>query len=299
MKQQERFLMFAVAGFLAIILVVAVVFGREEAPGAKPAPSQPVGLKDIVQAAPKVPEAPAEQPLAAPKPLLSADLVAQKLGASRRDQNPAWRVVRVRSGDTFEKIAKLWCAGREPLAEVIDEIRHANETTTVLRPGQEVLVPWVEDDVLLAAFEAQRPKPADGVVDPNHAGLAPASASGSPLGGNTATLAAMLGNRGAGGTIAANGPVANGAAGGGTHAQPGNPPAATPTTGTKTYVVKQGDSLWRIAERLYGKKNADRMVAEIKRLNPGRTDVLHPDDRLVVPDVPAAPPAAPARATGT
>lgn len=312
MKQNERILVFAVASFLAIILVVAVLFGREDGPerkesAQKQGANQPVGLKELMHPAQPKPPAdvpvPTEQPLVAPKPLLSADLVAQKLGPSRRDQNPAWRAVRVRQGDTFEKIAKVWCVGREPLAEVVDEIKHANETTTVLRPGQEVLVPWVEDEVLLAALEAQRPKPVDGVAaagtagqaGAGQAGVVPANASGSPLGGNTATVAAMLGNRTtSGGSDAAVGAGAKPAVPVG---QPVTPPTPAVAAGTKTYVVKQGDSLWRIAERLYGKKNADRMVAEIKRLNPGRTEVLHPDDRLVVPDAPAAAPA-PVRTAG-
>jgi LysM repeat protein len=323
MKQNERILVFAVASFLAIILVVAVLFGREEGPKQQQNANQPVGLRELVNPAQPKPavdvQTPTEQPLAAPKPLLSADLVAQKLGPSRRDQNPAWRAVRVRQGDTFEKIAKVWCVGREPLAEVVDEIKHANETTTILRPGQEVLVPWVEDEALLAALEAQRPKPVGGAAEAGQSGQAgaavPANASGLPLGGNTATVAAMLGNRGAGGNISVGGdaPVGAGAKPVTPAGQPVTSPVTSPVTtpvttpvpsvpaGTKPYVVKQGDSLWRIAERLYGKKNADRMVAEIKRLNPGRTDVLHPDDRLVVPDVPAAPAAAPApvRTTGT
>jgi nucleoid-associated protein YgaU len=62
-----------------------------------------------------------------------------------------------------------------------------------------------------------------------------------------------------------------------------NPAGATPVAGSRTYVVKSGDSLWKIAESLYGKKNADRMVGEIRKLNPGKTDRLQPDQKLTVP----------------
>jgi LysM repeat protein len=59
--------------------------------------------------------------------------------------------------------------------------------------------------------------------------------------------------------------------------------SATPTAGGTSYTVKPGDSLWRIAERTYGRKNADKMVAAIKQANPGLGDGVRDGQKIVLP----------------
>ncbi|MEO6596952.1 MAG: hypothetical protein ABIP94_19575, partial [Planctomycetota bacterium] len=128
MKQNERVLVYAVTGFLAVILVIAVVFGREPGGGAADATKREgdkvPGLSQILDgggpAAPSAKEAgrPAslsglptpgqvtpEQPLvAATKTMLAADIVAQELGPNRRDRTV--RFVRARPGDSLESLVR-------------------------------------------------------------------------------------------------------------------------------------------------------------------------------------------------
>ncbi|MBL8755712.1 MAG: LysM peptidoglycan-binding domain-containing protein, partial [Planctomycetes bacterium] len=49
------------------------------------------------------------------------------------------------------------------------------------------------------------------------------------------------------------------------------------------YTVKSGESLWRIADRTYGRKNADRMVAAIKAANPGLGETVRAGQDIVLP----------------
>ena len=61
-------------------------------------------------------------------------------------------------------------------------------------------------------------------------------------------------------------------------------PAAAAASGTEVYTVKPNDSLWKIAAKRYGDRNADRMIKEIRRLNPDlRGDLVRVDQKLVVP----------------
>lgn len=306
MKQNERLLVYAVTGFLAVILVIAVLFGpsgreatakvgsidprsatdgvrdlgqmlgqagladgsgpKEEA-GAKPGKNAP----PVADAAPKsVPGGAAKDPVAAPpsggtgvadlpppgqvtpqqplvaaeRSLLAVDLVAQQLGASRRDRSV--RLVRARAGDSLETLVRRWCGARDPYLE---EARSLNEDLVVLRVGQEVCVPWVDDEVVLAAWEASKPKTLTPATVP---AAAPATTPNRP-----------------------------------SFAEPG---AVRPESGQgqapsipSDYTVKDGDSLWKIASRVYGRDNAARMVPELRKANPGAGDTLRVGQKLVLP----------------
>ena len=56
----------------------------------------------------------------------------------------------------------------------------------------------------------------------------------------------------------------------------------TAATG-RTYTIQSGDSLWKIAERTYGKKDADRMIREILAANPGLTDKVRVGQKIKLP----------------
>ncbi len=271
MKQNERWLVYAVTGFLALILVVAVLFhdGKATPGGEVPKPKDLTEVfgdgksldavgKPVAEGGgkgstglPSPAEVKTEQPLvAAPKPMLAADLVAQQLGPSRRDRNV--RFVRAKDGDSLDALVRRWCAGRQ---EALAETKCLNEELVVLRVGQEVAVPWVEDDEVLAAIEAKKPKT---LVAQD------ASSTGSPLHGAAAF-------EGSGGSPARTGTGETVA---------GRP---KPAAGGTTYTVKEGDALWRIADRTYGRKNADRMVRAIQEANPGLGERLRPGQRIVLP----------------
>lgn len=286
MKQNERLLVYAVSGFLGLILVVAVLF-RPKTTGATSAGATP-GLAQIlnpeVQAkdadAPK-PDAAADgnkavaeasltgvpspsdiapQPLSAPapKPMVAADLVAQQLGLSRRDRNV--RFVRAKPNDTLEGLVRRWCGARDPY---LAETKSLNEELVVLRVGQEVCVPWVDDEILVAAIEASKPKTLTAELPAAPAPTAPTAAPAmAPV-----TNVPMP-------TLAPTGSAVGGDA---AAAKP-----ATTASGT-SYTVKAGDSLWRIADRTYGRKNAEKMIAAIKQANPGLTDSVREGQKLVLP----------------
>lgn len=301
MKQNERLLVYAVTGFLALILVVAVLFSRE--PGKdQTGKGKAQGLDQILgqeQAGKdgKValddksgkekaamdgnrtglpgPGDVTPQPLAAGvKPMLAADLVAQQLGMSRRDRMV--RFVHAKANDSLESIVKRWCGARDPY---LAETRSLNEDLKVLRVGQEVAVPWVEDEVVLAAIEAAKPRML-AAQDAVAGGNTPSNGTPSP-----ASLQGVLGGNANGTTNAPANAPANGTP---TFAQPGTGSAAergrTPALGSGTsYTVKDKDSLWRIAERTYGKQNADRMIKAILEANPGLTESLRPGQKITLP----------------
>ena len=322
MKQNERLLIYAVTGFLALILVVAVVFGRspvdESAPsgagksvGSTPsgAPglgellgnntsgngagkpvaesgksdagsngSQPTGGSSDGSSGLLTPDqlnnnrlAGGSQPLvASAKPLVAAELLAQELGASRRDRNV--RFVRAIKGDSLELLVQRWCGAREPF---LAEARSLNEDLQSLQVGQEVAVPFVEDEALLAAIEARRPK----LTVPNGAALETPSGAGAP---SVPPLSELI--PGLGGQPRNPAPAPTDAMG---VANNRSAVPASATAGT-TYTVKAGDSLWKIAERQYGKGGATRMIPVIKQANPTLTDTLRIGQKIQLPKAAAA-----------
>jgi nucleoid-associated protein YgaU len=285
MKQNERILVYLVTGFLAVILIVAVLFGRGGDPAdAKAKLTSTQGLADILgRDAKDAPPAgdpagknasglagPGQlvgQPLVAGKPDIAASQVEQTLGPSRRDRTV--RFVRAKSNDSLDTLVRRWCGARDPF---LDEAKSLNEDLVVLRIGQEVAVPWVDDEEVLAAWQARQPQKAaleaagtgagEPVAAPSHAGTDPQRPSFAMPGGRNADLPAV--------------------------------PVAAPAN-SKPYTVKPGDSLWKVAERLYGRKQADRRIAEIRQLNPGLSDTLRPGQTFLVP---ADEEPAPAKPTG-
>lgn len=320
MKQNERLLVYAVTGFLAIVLLVAVLFGPNgndaaaKTGGVEPAKVAGAGKTDGVRglgeilgqndagkgpSAPKEPKSdgsnpsnagkpthsgggsvadvlsPADvlrpgqvspqQPLVAnERPLLAMDLVAQQLGPSRRDRSV--RMVRAKSGDSLEMLVRRWCGARDPFLE---EAKSLNEDLVVLRVGQEVCVPWVDDEVVLSAYEAQKPKM---LVSAPVGGTVPAAApGGSSTGSSTGSTP---------GSTPAVQPRPTFAEPG---TQRGEAAKTTPAGVTTEYTVKAGDALWKIAERTYGKQNAGRMVPEIRKANPDLGETLKIGQKLLLP----------------
>lgn len=312
MKQNERLLVYAVTGFLALILVIAVLFGNDpvDAAGKKDASSK--GLSELLQpekSEAELAKAKAEadakakalanqlnggrngspqQPLNA-KPLTDDDIVLRELGQSRRERIVRW--VTVQPGDAFEKLVRRWCGSADYLAEAIS----LNEDTVTLKVGQEVMVPWVDNSILAANLRAR----AEARLASNPVGSS-SGASGQPRtlmnqtpapiesgmprpsvtrpgfampGGNSAPS----GSRGPSGTTgpATGTPGPSGTSGSGGHA------VAAPSV--ITYKVKKGDSIWRIATRRYGKANAYKMVKAIQSMNPGLGEDLKIGQEFKIP----------------
>lgn len=198
MRQNEKTLVYVVTGFLFVILAVAVLFGKDGAARTKtPTPAQGTGqtavsLEDLFRGqgqmlpdqeqgepAPVIPE----QPLAANVqlgPPTPGEEVAMLLGRSQRDRE--CRVVTARAGDTLRELVIKWCGSLEylPLAE------RMNEDAALLRVGQDVVLPWVPDEEVLAALQERKagrsPRPgAAAPVEASAGGGAPVPApAGAP-----------------------------------------------------------------------------------------------------------------------
>ncbi len=283
MKQNERILVYAVTGFLAVILVIAVWFGSDTPlaprnaqagdaaasklvdlidpaalPGGGPAggAAADAGVVDPSARAGDEKPVSGQSPLVAPATsLAAAELVAQQLGPSRRDRTV--RYVLPRPNDSLESLVTRWCGSRA----FLDAAIRLNEDLRVVQVGREVAVPWVEDEEVYAAHQARQASKLQAIAQP--------AAADRPIGQPRAI----------------DGDTVRDPAGAGANV-PVRTPAAANVEGATRYVVKNGDSLWRIADRTYGRRLADRMVAEIKQLNPGQTDVLKPDQVLLLPPKP-------------
>ncbi|MGE3174729.1 MAG: LysM peptidoglycan-binding domain-containing protein [Planctomycetota bacterium] len=314
MKQNEKILVYAVTGFLVVILAIAILFGKE-APGRVPGDLQrsrtataPRSLEDIMNERAGLPpiavddatqdpagtplggdDAPAQepagldgasldgtgrdranqdpagasesgsdgaetrpttgQPLVANVQLLPptpAALVTEKLGLNRTERG--FRIVRARPGDTLGTLVQKWCGSLDHL----EEAQGLNETLTTLRVGQDVVLPWIEDEVLLAALadrEADRAagrsaQPLDAAVQPGRMQATPAATT----------------------------PMAT-------------TPAATPASAAvRTYTIKAGDSLWKIGEREVGSKQVPSYLQRVRELNPGLdTDRIREGQEIRLP----------------
>lgn len=261
MKQNEKVLVYAVTGFLLVILGIAILFGKDgprRAPKGDPGEPKPTvanagkgTMQDLLaelvnkeadkgavstEAAPATTglPAPTEQPLSVAPPPSVAELVALKLGDSRRDRD--FRVVKARRGDSLSVLAERWCGS----VKMLDQVMSMNEGLVTLREGQEVWVPWVEDDELIAALDARQ---------------APA-ASAKPAG---VAVDATASNAGAVVPAFAPKPVS-----------------------TRTYKLKPGDKLWNLAVSEAGLKGAPAFLEELKRLNPQVPDLNRVRDGLVL-----------------
>lgn len=292
MKQNERLLVYAVTGFLALILVIAVLFGSDPANAANKKDNPSLGLNEMLKSgavsdeAKKAEEAARKkaaeekanaQPLIA-KPVLASDLVERTFGKSRRDRFV--RFVPVKSGDSFERLVKRWCGSVD---NYLTEAQCLNEDVATLKIGSEVAVPWVDDEVLAAIIEAQAPKTLlqrGGLPTTGRAATGGNTAPGVPTANTSPVPSFLTPGSGLSGS-STNGSSSNGSSGNTGNATGLGVPAST--AGTKPYKVKPGDSLWKIAAKRYGKRNADRMVKAIKELNPEVSDTLQINQVLNLP----------------
>lgn len=294
MKQNEKILVYAVTGFLAVILAVAILFGKE-APSRLPdvqgdtaqgpsleevlnrrAGTKPEGEAAKDPAATNAGETPAAggtpavvtpavggQPLAANvqlAPPTPAALVTEKIGLSRRDDSMGrpWRVVRAQKGDTLGTLVQKWCGS----LDYLEEARGINETLEVLKIGSDVYLPWVEDEALLAAWDKAHPAP-----------VVPVEASMAPRTGTEPTVG-LGANPNAGAVPATGSAAVDGVPTSvGTNTErTGAQPEVVAAVGKK-HKVAAGESLWKIAEREVGRKGAAAYIEKILGANPG----LDPD----------------------
>lgn len=301
MKQNERILVYLVTGFLAVILIAAVFFGQdgkasdkksgEPAPksfaelmGAKTDPAAAPGAGDTHkqpadaganagQGAPVEAVAP-RSPLVAQQVPLVTERVAQYLGASSRERD--WRRVTALQGDSLEALVRRWCGSRDPFLE--DAISVNEDKLKVLRPGDAVLVPWVDDEKVWAAYEARQPKLLTGSSD----GVVPTSPSAAKVDNLLAPVGVpQNADKTPGFRVPTPGVSGAGVSGEAIHAT--KETAAVPAAGTVVYIVKDKDSLWKIAAGIRGKGQADKVLGEIRQLNPGLSDRLQVNQKLVVP----------------
>ena len=268
MKQNEKILVYAVTGFLAVILAVAILFGKEpqrRMPELRTDTVEVPNLLEVLerrakgseestglQAAPV--DAPADEPPANPgQPLVAnvqlappsvAAMVTEKLGLSRKDRG--YRIVRARPGDSLGSLVQKWCGSTDYLLEA----QGINETLSVLQVGQEVILPWVDDEVVYAAFE-RRSQPSQ-PSQPSQVSQVSQPAAG-------AGVAEATGDAGG----AAQPAVAPAVAG-----LPTPAVDAATRPGARQHKVAAGESLWKIAEREVGRKQAPGFIEKIRALNP-------------------------------
>lgn len=276
MKQNEKVLVYAVTGFLVVILGVAVVFGKDgKAPVQEPKveptksltqlleqdgliKSDKTGPVDASVAGNTGVPLPADitkgpgKPLNAPPPPTAADELRLALGPSHRDRD--YRIVRCKRGDTLGKLVVTWCGNIDQL----DVAKGLNERWENLKPGEDVVLPWVEDERVLAGWRTDHPLADSGV------GEALANARvGDVEKPKTDKDKADKGERGEKKVE----PVAK---------------------GTRVYKLKAGESLWKVAEREVGRGGASAFIEQVKELNPkiSSFDKLREGTELRIPGKP-------------
>ncbi len=272
--------------WLALALAIIAPIGLVSfAPGA--AQDKPTREPDVIYVPTPNEVAPQQPLLAQPKPQLAADLVAQQLGLSRRDRTV--RFVHAKQNDSLDVLVRRWCGARDPF---LAEAKSLNEDLVVLRVGQEVAVPWVDDEVVLAALEAQKPKTL-AATD----GTANAAGAGKPVDAS-ATGGASPSFHSPGAGLGANAPRSGDKERDDKEKDTGSRETASkdkngsarsaPVAAGSSYTIKSGDSLWKIAETAYGKKNASRMIEAIKQANDGLdADRLQPGRKIALPAGPS------------
>lgn len=249
MKQNEKILVYAVTGFLAVILGVAILFGKDSTrrlPDVRTDVGEATSLEALLDR--RAAEAKTENPVAtdAPAPVVDpatqplvanvqiappthAALVTEKLGLSRQENG--YRIVRAARGDTLGDLVRKWCGS----LDMLEDAQGLNETLQMLQVGQDVVLPWVEDDVILAAYD-KRTAP---LTPPVAAVPAATPATG---------VAEASASRNA--------------------AVPASAPVETNAAAPRTYKIVAKDSLWKIAEREVGKGKAYAYVEKILDANP-------------------------------
>lgn len=306
MKQNEKLLVYAVTGFLVVILMLAVVLGSGRdgirqgdskgetakalsidelldrklvTPVASNEPAKPAGE---VAPVPVATDAPLSAGPVVLQPPTTASLVTEKLGLNRKENG--FRVVRVQAKDTFGTIVQKWCGKTDGYMEMAQGLNEDLDTTR-MRVGTEVTLPWVEDEVILAAYEARNPKPvmpaavvpsavpgASGDAAMAATKLAPTNPSVLPSSGATAGLPTLPKP-----VLTPPAPATTGAV----------VPVAVPVAqagGARKYTIKAGDSYWKIAEREVGKKNAKQFVDQLEALNPDvESDRLREGMKITLP----------------
>jgi phage tail protein X len=302
MKQNEKILVYAVTGFLVVILMLAVLLGtgdgkRGAGAGGSGGSSSgkdvaalsledllgnsvggnPVGGNTVGNAAgerkgtgaghgdadqtaangdPAAAQAAGDKPLLTNVQLLpptAASMVTEKLGLSRRDRD--YRIVRVQPKDTLSTLVQKWCGKTDGYLEMAQGL---NEELGTLHTGQEINLPWIDDEVLLAAINARTGKPV-GAAD-----AVPATAGGA----GDAHVAALDADAGKD----ADSDKHAGKKDAGkkdTGAADKKVPEAKPASGTRKITLKAGDTLWKIAEREVGRKAAGKFISQVRELNPG------------------------------
>lgn len=268
MKQSEKILVYSVTGFLVAILGIAVLFGKEparKAPNANPgtnagkadvnglsallaeadANASKPAVEPVPQVAPVNPE-PIAPPLAIPAPIpvpppSAADELRSALGYSRIEQG--FRIVRAKSGDTLGKLVQNWCGAVDPY---LDMARGLNEEMGILQAGQEVVLPLVDPETVLAAWQARNPRKVE---------TAPAPATSGTAG--DAALASASGTS----PVATLDPAAIPAAPAGE--------TAAPAIASRSYKIKKNEYIDRLAEREAGKEGMRAFKKQIEQLNPG------------------------------
>lgn len=267
MKRNEKILVYAVTGFLAVVLAIAVFFGNDKLPGRQPknlgdlmaaasdtnAKSGAAGAGEIgrsgAEAAGRAGEGGATPSSAVEnasgtqesegagqfvldassrRPELSAEDRLTMLIGSSTVVDRQWRRVVVAQGDSISTIAQKWCGTTARTGD----IRRLNEGVSdrSLQPGDRLLLPYVDAETLIEAHDAR------------------------------VAAAATRGSAG--------------------------PAPVGPTVAGANYTVVAGDSAWRIAEKFVSRNQAPRFIEELKRLNPQieNIDRLSAGDQLRLPD---------------